>query len=79
MTPSERRERLLEWMSRGPRIALTQAELIERSGVYDGQWVMANKAAQCRRDLRALERQGRVRRALTTCVPPLASRWEVVR
>lgn len=70
LTILERREKLLEWMAVRP--GLTAGEIVEMSGIY---WSIgwSDNVGRCRRDLKALEREGKVRR-----LPGRPARWEAV-
>ena len=84
MTPSERRERLVEWWcARWGRNTpvLTLCEIVDMSGLYQPRHPTDDGAQvnRCRRDLRVLEAAGKVRRVSTTCTLALMIRWEIVR
>lgn len=78
MSPTERRERLLEWMS-DPRFPSRGGD-VRYVYRYSGGWNHTGLGpeyrdmAQARYDLNALEREGKVRR-----LPGRPARWEVVR
>ena len=70
MSPSERRERLVEWM-RG----VTSEEIMAGTRILYGDLVWASSIMPAiGRDLRQLVAEGKVRR-----LPGRPARWEVVR
>lgn len=78
MNPSERRERLVEWMRVSMPNPKTASEIVYLVNVYDP--LGPKTAAQvCRADLRQLEREGRVRRHRGPDPEGRPHTWEVVR
>jgi hypothetical protein len=83
VSPSERRERLVEWLRRVDRPSpsrLTAREIADCVvEIWSPLYVGNKRYARCRADLRYLEREGRVRRHRGPDPEGRPHVWEVIR